>query len=319
VLEHIVIIPEQPNGLDLQLDVGQVQQTVTVSDTAQPMDTETATVSGTVTSNQIQHMPSFGRDVTKLAQLAPGSFSDGSQASGSDNYNLPGTQTGGGASGGNDGIFKTENGVQMIANGNQTENNGISIDGISTTSAVWGGSTVITPSEDSVDNVKVVSNSYDAEDGRFSGAQIQITSKSGSNEFHGSLFYTTHQPNLNAYQPFNGYLLADQRDNNKFNQFGGSVGGPIWKNKIFFFFNYETVREPNALLQGNGRYGGSGKHRGAVSFFPRRRCSRHYQYSGQLPNCRPYGRSELRKHSGPGHQCGHAVDDRLRYARSRLD
>ena len=254
VLEHIVIIPEQPNGLDLQLDVGQVQQTVTVSDTAQPMDTETATVSGTVTSNQIQHMPSFGRDVTKLAQLAPGSFSDGSQASGSDNYNLPGTQTGGGASGGNDGIFKTENGVQMIANGNQTDNNGISIDGISTTSAVWGGSTVITPSEDSVDNVKVVSNSYDAEDGRFSGAQIQITSKSGSNEFHGSLFYTTHQPNLNAYQPFNGYLLADQRDNNKFNQFGGSVGGPIWKNKIFFFFNYETVREPNALLQGNGWY-----------------------------------------------------------------
>jgi Carboxypeptidase regulatory-like domain/TonB dependent receptor len=254
VLEHIVIIPEQPNGLDLQLEVGQVQQTVTVSDTAQPMDTETATVSGTVTSNQIQHMPSFGRDVTKLAQLAPGSFSDGSQASGSDNYNLPGTQTGGGASGGNDGIFKTENGVQMIANGNQTENNGISIDGISTTSAVWGGSTVITPSEDSVDNVKVVSNSYDAEDGRFSGAQIQITSKSGSNDFHGSLFYTTHQPNLNAYQPFNGYLLADQRDNNKFNQFGGSVGGPIWKNKIFFFFNYETVREPFSPLQGNGWY-----------------------------------------------------------------
>ena len=136
-------------------------------------------MSGTVTSNQIQHMPSFGRDVIKLAQLAPGSFGDGSQASGSDNYNLPGTQTGGGTSGGNDGIFKTENGAQIIANGNQTENNGISIDGISTTSAVWGGATVITPSEDSVDSVKVVSNSYDAEDGRFSGAQIQITSKSG--------------------------------------------------------------------------------------------------------------------------------------------
>src|ERR1700683_5083512 len=254
VLEHIVIIPEQPNGLDLQLDVGQVQQTVTVSDTAQPMDTETATVSGTVTSNQIQHMPSFGRDVTKLAQLAPGHFRCGAQASGSDNYNLPGTQTGGGASGGNDGIFKTENGVQMIANGNQTENNGISIDGISTTSAVWGGSTVITPSEDSVDNVKIVSNSYDAEDGRFSGAQVQITSKSGSNNFHGSLFFTTHQPNLNAYQPYNGYLLADQRDNDKFQQLGGSGGGPIWKNKIFFFFNYETVREPSSPLQGNGWY-----------------------------------------------------------------
>ena len=93
---------------------------------------------------------------------------------------------------------------RSVANGNQTENNGISIDGISTTSAVWGGTTVITPSEDSVDNVKVVSNSYDAENGRFSGAQIQITSKSGSNQVHGSLFFTAHQPDLNAFQRFNG-------------------------------------------------------------------------------------------------------------------
>ncbi len=251
-LEHVEIIPEQPNGLDLQLEVGDVQQTVTVTETTQALDTETANVSGTVTSNQIQHMPSFGRDVLKLAQLAPGSFSDGSQASGSDNYNLPGTQTGGGQSGGADGIFKTENGAQVIANGQQTENNGISIDGISTTSVVWGGATIITPSEDSVDSVKIVSNSYDAEDGRFSGAQIQITSKSGTNDYHGSLFITTHQPNLNAYQRFNGAGLPVTRDNNKFEQFGGSVGGPIWKNKIFAFFNYETVREPVSNLQGNG-------------------------------------------------------------------
>src|SRR6266478_2632932 len=118
-------------------------------------------------------------------------------------FNLPGTQTGGGASGGADGIFKTENSAQVIANGQQSANNGISIDGITTTSAVWGGSTIVTPSEDSVDSVKVVSNSYDAEDGRFSGAQIQIISKSGTNDFHGSLFLTTHQPNLNAYQRFN--------------------------------------------------------------------------------------------------------------------
>ncbi len=254
VLEHVEIIPEQPNALDLRLEVGDVQQTVTVTETTQALDTETANVSGTVSSNQIQHLPSFGRDVLKLTQLAPGSFSDGSQASGNDNYNLPGTQTGGGQSGGADGIFKTENGAQLIANGQQTENNGISIDGISTTSSVWGGATIITPSEDSVDNVKVISNSYDAEDGRFSGAQIQITSKSGTNDFHGSLFITTHQPNLNAYQRFNGAGLAVTRDDNKFEQFGGSIGGPIWKNKIFAFFNYETVREPTTNLTGNGWY-----------------------------------------------------------------
>jgi hypothetical protein len=252
VLEQVQIIPEQANSLDLPLDVGDVQETVTVSETTQALDTETANLSGTVTSNQIEHLPSFGRDVLKLAQLAPGSFADGSQGSGNDNYNLPGTQTGGGQSGGADGIFKTENGAQVIANGQQSESNGISIDGISTTSAVWGGATVVTPSEDSVESVKILTNSYDAEDGRFSGAQIQITSKTGTNDIHGSLFLTTHQPNLNAFQRFNGAGLAVTRDDNKFEQFGGSVGGPIWKNKIFAFFNYETVREPVTNLTGNG-------------------------------------------------------------------
>jgi Carboxypeptidase regulatory-like domain len=254
ILASVQIIPEQPNALDLQLELGEVQQTVTVSGTTEALDTETANVGGTVDSNQIQHMPSFGRDVLKVTALAPGAFADNSQGSGNDNYNLPGTQTGGGQSGGADGIFKTENGAQIIAGGNQTQNNGISIDGISTVSAVWGGSTVITPSEDSVDNVKIVSNAYDAELGRFSGAQIQITSKGGSNQFHGSLFLSSHQPGLNAFQPYNGAGLADTRDNNHFNQFGGSIGGPIWKNKVFAFFNYETVREPNAVLTGNGWY-----------------------------------------------------------------
>jgi Carboxypeptidase regulatory-like domain len=254
VLDEVQIIPDQPNSLDLPLEVGEVQESVTVSGTTQALDTETANLSGTVTSNQIEHLPSFGRDVLKLAQLAPGSFADGSQASGNDNYNLPGTQTGGGQSGGADGIFKTENGAQIIANGQQSENNGISIDGISSTSAVWGGATVITPSEDSVESVKILSNSYDAEDGRFSGAQIQITSKAGTNDIHGSLFLTTHQPNLNAYQSFNGEGLAVTRDDNKFEQFGGGIGGPIWKNKIFAFFNYETVREPVSNVTGNSWY-----------------------------------------------------------------
>lgn len=255
VLESVGVIADQPNAVNLQLEVGEVTESVTVNGNSTPLiDTETAAVSGTVTSNQIQHMPSFGRDVLKLVELAPGAFADGSQGSGNDNYNLPGTQTGGGQSGGADGIFKTENGAQVIGNGQQTENNGITLDGISTTSAVWGGATVVTPSEDSVESVKVISNSYDAEDGRFAGTQIQITSKSGTNNYHGSLFITTHQPNLNAYQKFNGEGLAVTRDDNKFEQFGGSVGGPIWKNKIFAFFNYETVREPFSNVSGNGWY-----------------------------------------------------------------
>ena len=110
-------------------------------------------------------MPSFGRDVFQLVQLAPGIFGDGAQGSAGGSAQLPGTQ-GPGATGGNAGIFQTENGPQALAHGGQYENNGISIDGIATTSAVWGGTTVITPSEDSVQNVKIVSNNYDAELGR---------------------------------------------------------------------------------------------------------------------------------------------------------
>src|SRR5580658_5264140 len=131
VLEHVVIIPEQLNALDLQLEVGQVQQTVTVSDTVSALDTETATMSGTITSNQIQHMPSFNRDVFQLAQLAPGVFGDASQQAGGGAFNLPGNQGPGGTPGGSGGIFSTENGPQIQSRGGQYETNSISVDGIS--------------------------------------------------------------------------------------------------------------------------------------------------------------------------------------------
>lgn len=255
VLDSLGVIADQANALNLQLEVGQVTESVTVNGNSTPLiDTETANLSGTVDSNQIQHMPSFGRDVFQLIQLTPGVFGDGAQGSNGNGQDLPGTQ-GPGATGGAQGIFQTENGPQALAAGQQYENNSISIDGISTTSAVWGGTTVITPSEDSVESVKVISNGYDAENGRFSGAQIQVTSKSGTNDFHGSAFFTAHRPGLNAYQRFNGQGNSVTKDDNFFDQFGGSVGGPIWKDKVFFFFNYETVRSPQAQTNvSNGWY-----------------------------------------------------------------
>ena len=257
-LENVQIIPEQLNSLNLEVAVaGATTQSVDVTDAVQALDTETATISATISSNQIQHMPSFNRDVFQLAQLTPGVFGDGSQAAGGGSNTTPGSQGPGGTSSGSAGIFQTENGPQVNAAGGQYETNGISIDGISTVSAVWGGTSIITPSEDSVGDMKVVSNGYDAEYGRFSGAQMQITSKSGTNQLHGSAFFKASRPGLNAYQRWNGIgsdVTVDpvtgakltpkqrnlQRDESRFNQYGGSIGGPIWKNKIFAFFNYET-------------------------------------------------------------------------------
>ena len=255
VIDNLDLIPEQPNSVTVQLVIGAASTTVTVDATAAPLlDTETASVNGVVSDNQIQHMPSFGRDVFQLIQLAPGVFGDGAQGNGGGAENIPGTQ-GPGGTGGNQGIFQTENGPQALANGGQYENNSYTIDGISTTSAVWGGTTIITPTEDSVQSVKVVANGYDAENGRFSGAQVEVTSKSGTNDFHGSAFFTIHRPGLNAYQRFNGLNQQVLKDPNFFDQFGGSLGGPIWKNKIFGFFAWETVRSPGSEpVTANGWY-----------------------------------------------------------------
>jgi len=120
VLDKVEIIPEQLNALNLQLELGEVQQTVTVSGTTQTLDTDTATVSGTISSNQIQHMPSFNRDVFQLAQLAPGVFGDASQQAGGGAFNLPGNQGPGGTPGGSGGIFSTENGPQIQSAGGLT-------------------------------------------------------------------------------------------------------------------------------------------------------------------------------------------------------
>lgn len=251
VLPSVSIVPEQPNSMNVQMQPGAQAQTVTVTGNQMPLlDTSTASISGTISSAEIQHMPSFGRDPFQLAELAPGAFGNGAQAAGGGAASLPGSnRSSTGAAGG---IFTTENAPQIVANGDQNENNGISIDGISTVSAVWGGASVITPSEDSIQDVKVVTNSYDAENGRFSGAQLQVISKAGGNQVHGSAFILGYRPGLNAYQAWNGPGSFNTgtpgsrgltKDTQRYNQFGGSLGGPFWKNHLFGFFDYETLRD----------------------------------------------------------------------------
>lgn len=257
VLSNLTFIPEQANSLNVTLELGKVSETVNVDATATTaIDTETSNIGATVDANQIQHMPSFNRDVFTLSQLVPGAISDGAQNGSGGVHTQPGNQGPGGSGAG--GGAPTENGPQVNANGQAYGNNGISIDGISTTSAVWGGTTIITPSEESIDNVRIVTNDYDAEDGRFSGAQTLVTSKSGTNQVHGSLFIAAHRPGLNAYQPAvrdsSGNRIGNPlRDTQRFNQYGGSVGGPLWKDKLFAFFSFEASPN-NSTSTSNGWY-----------------------------------------------------------------
>ena len=250
VVAEVGLISDQPNNLDVQLSVGDVQQTVTVNGSTEPLlNTSSATESATISSGQIQHMPSYNRDIFQLAQLTPGVFGDGSQSGGGGTNNNPGNQGPGGSGASAAGIFQTENGPQIQTRGGQYETNSITIDGISTVSAVWGGTSIITPSEDSVQSVTVVANAYDASQGRFSGGEIQVTSKGGTNDLHGSAFFKMDRPGLNAYQRWNGEgsnipgTAAERgvnRDNSRFNNYGASLGGPLWKNKLFAFFNFEA-------------------------------------------------------------------------------
>ena len=265
-LTGVTIIPEQPNTLNIQLQVGTTSESVTVNAGSVPaLDTTTANINGTITSDQIQHMPSFNRDVMELASLAPGMFGDNSQSSSGNENNLPAEQNGGIQA--SQGIFtKGELTPQVEGNGGQNNTSLYVIDGIPTASASWAGSTVIIPQEDSVQNMKVSANAYDAEFGRFSGAVIQVTSNTGTNAYHGSLFFKADRPGLNAWQRWNGANSVDPanaaktpanrglaRDTQRYNQFGGSVGGPILHNKLFAFFAYETLRN-NTVATGTGLF-----------------------------------------------------------------
>jgi hypothetical protein len=252
VVDHFKILGDQSNALNVVLEVGGSTETVTVNAESLPLiDTGTGAVGATIGQNEIAKLPSFGRDVFQLLQLAPGMFGDGSQGSGGGSYSLPGNQGDSGSSA-TAGVFATENKPQVFGNGGRNDTNSISLDGVSITSVTWGSAAVITPNEDSVKEVKVVTNGYDAEYGRSSGAQVQVTSQNGTNQYHGTAFMKIDRPGLNAYQrwtPDND----PQRDTSRFNQMGGTLGGPILHNKLFGFFAYETIRN-NSTTTGGGWY-----------------------------------------------------------------
>ena len=327
----------------MKLEPGGASTTVTVSgDTISAIDTETADTSRTITANEVQHIPVYERDPTSLIRLVPGVLADGAQQGGGGGFQAPGTQTGASSGGGGNlghssSIFATENGASANANGGQFDTNGYSIDGISTESAVWGGATVITPSEDSIGNIQISTNSYDAENGRFTGAVTEITSKSGTNNLHGSFFVQITRPGLNAYQRWNGPQSVQAfdatgqkltpaergllRDEDRYNQLGGSIGGPIWKNRIFAFFAYEgqsqTIPATSTQWYPTAAFANLGtkqQHFRHLPSFQGSQCFRHSDRLSHLRQRRPRRRRKLQYDCGTGLEHRLAADHRSRQA-----
>lgn len=241
VREHIDVRAEQLEGVNVSLNPGEVSESVTVSAAEAPkLETETGSIGTTITTQQIQRLPQIGRDPYELVRLTPGIFGLGARNNVGDSVKLPNTA---GPGGSNSSIFQTENQLPMSANGQRVSANGFEIDGVNVNSQAWGGAAVITPNQESVKEIRVVSSSYSAETGRNSGASVQVVSQNGTNQFHGSAVMKYNTPSLNAFQRWGGpFDAVPQRSEQINRQYAGSLGGPIIKNRLFFFFSYETVR-----------------------------------------------------------------------------
>ncbi len=259
-VQEITVKAEEVQGFDLTLNPGEVTETVTITDAAQQaIQTENANVDRALSTEEVLRLPQVGRDPYELARLTPGVFGQGARSGSGDSVRLPNTT---GPGGSNSSIFQTENQVPISANGQRVSANNYQIDGVSVNSLGHGGAAVVTPNQESVKEVRVLSSSFSAEHGRNSGAQVLVVSQNGTNEFHGSAFFKYNNPGLNAFNRYGGPIGSSGfappvRNEHRFRQFGGSIGGPLYlprfgeggpsyysgKNRLFFFFSYEGLRE----------------------------------------------------------------------------
>ena len=206
-----------------------------------------ATQSGTLTNLDVANLPQFRGDPFELLRLTPGVFGTGARASDGGSSNLPGYS---GVGGSNRGIFQTENAVQVSANGSRLEANGYYLDGVTTNSQAWNGATVITPNAEAVKEIKVDVSPYDAENGHGAGAVVQTVTQNGTNNFHGSAVLQIHSPGLNAFQRWGGPNGASaNRDNLLTHDVLGSLGGPIRKDKLFFFYSFDHLKTGGATYR----------------------------------------------------------------------
>jgi hypothetical protein len=227
VFRNYVLQVSQNARLDLALDVGNVEQAIEVTAAIPLLQTENASVGQVISSEAVNALPLNGRNFVQLAILAPG-------VTGLD-YAQPNTI--------NSGRRPDElrpGGTTLQANGARNTSNQVTIDGVDNTEMI-SQTFVVRPPVEGIQEFKVLTNNSGAEYGRAGGAVVVITTRSGSNEFHGSLFEFFRNSALDAR---NFFARPDfEKPPFRLNQYGGSLGGPIIRNRAFFFADYEGYRE----------------------------------------------------------------------------
>jgi hypothetical protein len=228
--------------IDLKVEVGNVSEVVTVTGETAQVETRSSDVSSLVTSKQVTELPLNGRNYAQLVTLVPGI----SPAQSSGSFATSGTGL--------------DSHVDMSVNGNQSNANLWTVDGVNNMDVGSNATLLVFPSIDSIQEFRVERNSFSAEYGQAQGAVINLITKSGTNEFHGTLFEFFRNDKLNANDTFlnrAGLPRATQRYNNYGWNFNGPIylprfgegGKRVWngKNRAFFFWSEEWRKERRGL------------------------------------------------------------------------
>ena len=211
----------QTMRVDLSLEVGAATASVTVQDQPRSVETQNSTVGGTVTGEAIFELPLNGRNSLDLLATQPGVTLTNPDSGAAGNYSIGGGRT---------------DSVTYLLDG------GLNNDLLSN-------EIVVNPNPDAIAEFRVLESTYTAEYGRNAGGIVSVVSKSGTNQFHGTLYDYVRNTDFDANDFFNNQQGLP-RSVLRRNQYGGTFGGPIRRNKLFFFFAYQGQKQAQDQLQG---------------------------------------------------------------------
>ena len=214
VQKNVVVQVNQVVTLNSTLQIGGTQEIVEVTGEAPLVETTSTQMGAVVNQRAVSQLPLNARDTYQLLQLQPGVQS----------------QTG------TDLFYGSDNAGVVSVNGGRGRSNNFSVNG-GDANDQFANLPAVQPSPDSIEEFRVLTNTFDAEYGRNSGAVVNVVTKSGTNAFHGNVYEFFRNKVLNATGP-----LDSEKPDFKQNQFGGTFGGPIKKDRTFFFASYEGRR-----------------------------------------------------------------------------
>src|SRR6266581_3654176 len=213
--------------VDLQLEVGSLGETIVIEGTAPLLESQSSVLGSVIQEKQVQDLPLNGRNFVQLATLSPGVSGAGSGMRGTI---MSGTRP-----------DDLRPGTELFVNGNRENSNNYLYDGIDNNTRLTL-VIVVRPNVEAIKEFKVQTNLFSAEQGRNPGGQVNVVTKSGGNEVHGAAYGFLRDDRFDANNFFSN-RAGQKKPPFKQHQFGGAVGGPIVKNRTFFFADYDGFRQ----------------------------------------------------------------------------